>query len=176
MIPSVLLNILATGQAARIFREIPAEFILCPAVAVEALYLRSNEGERESVDLTELLENDLLTERATESPAELNLFVELSIQIGPGSDGESMCLALAKSRNYHAAVDDIRARNRALRLIPELGDSLTDTAEILHRWQRIANVSSKEMKSLLLKIETRARFHPRKSHKLYDWWREPKIF
>ncbi len=166
---SVLLNLLASGEYESIFKDIGLSFIVCPAVANEAQFLRNpSTGERVQVDLEPLIQEKLLKIENLETDEEFDLLIEFSSRLGPGGDGEAMCFTLAKGRGYSIAIDDVRAVKRALAVYSEF--RVVDTIEILHRWQEVAGVSTEVMLSLCQRISQTSSFRPRKDHPLISWW------
>ncbi len=173
---SVILNLFATGVIEEILEQLEHDFMLCPAVRGEALFIRNaHSNEREKIELQPLIDDALMLEADLDSQIEEELFITYSIEMGPGSDGEAMCFTLAQTRGFVAAVDDKRARRRALKVDGAQSVELVDSVELLRQWQLIASVDEERMKGIIRLIEVRARFKPPKSHSLSGWWDNPAM-
>lgn len=166
---SVLLNLLATGQAERILRGGPWRFQVCPAVLAEARMLRHRETREErEVDCRPLVEAGLLAVVEPETDEELELLVDYTGLLGRGSDGEAMALALAESRGAAVAIDDERAVRRARQRWAGL--VVVTTPAILRAWQVAAGVGHGEMRTILGLVRDWACYAPGASHPDAEWW------
>jgi hypothetical protein len=166
---SVLLNILATDCAQRIFTESGWQFSVCDSVVAETLVLRNRETEENRpVDLSLLLHSGALQMLALETDNEFELLVDYAALIGRGGETEAMCFALAEGRSLPVAIDDERAVKRARRRFPGL--ATVTTPEILVRWQEMKGVPPEEMGVALQRIYTWANYFPGRNHPYYKWW------
>jgi predicted nucleic acid-binding protein len=105
---SVLLNLLAAGQAGSIIRSVCSEGLICSAVASETLFIRSEriQDPPELVDLKPLLEAHILKICNLEATEEYDSYVEYAMDL---DDGEAMSLAICAARGHAIATDDRKA-------------------------------------------------------------------
>jgi hypothetical protein len=160
------LNLVATGRAGDILRQLPYRFCLSQRGRGETLYLRAPDGdERESVDLQPFFDDGLLTVEALAGTSEETLFVEFGAHV---ADGEAEAAALAVNRGYILATDDRKARRIVLERHTAL--RLIGTLELLHAWQEAAGPPDAIVSDALQRISVRATYRPRRTHPLWDWW------
>lgn len=160
------LNLVATGCAREILRQLPHRFCLGPRGRGEALYLAVPDAEeREAIDLQPFFDAGLLTQEALAGSAEEALFVEFGASV---ADGEAEAAALAVNRGYILATDDRKARRIVVERYASL--RLTSTLELLREWQQTAEPPDAVLRDALKLISTRATYRPRRSHPLWDWW------
>lgn len=159
---SVLINLEATGSPHAIARAINMTFAVAVQVARETFLLdvhtawgfervaRDVDAWGDALEVTELLDHELAD------------FVSLTTGLG---DGEAASIAVATSRSDAICVDDLRAIREAHRR----GLTVVRTADLMVRWER-SGASPTDVSRALLRIQQRARFHPRATDPYYDWW------
>lgn len=164
----VLLNLLATGVIENILKLSSQQSAICVLVEKESFYLRNETDVNESVsvDLNPLIESGLIEICYLENDDEQQMFVNLAAKL---DDGEAMSLAIALSRNWHLATDDKKAR-RTFSENARSEQNLTSTLNLIKEWADEENIGIEEIKSILTKIETAARYRPAASDSNFQWW------
>lgn len=163
---SVLLNLLATRQPAKLIRSLGSQGLVCSAVADEALYIRSERlGEPpELVNLQPLLDTGVLEICELQGDEEYGLYVRYAMNL---DDGEAMSLAICAARGHAVATDDRKAR-RLASLSHQI--ELLGTPEILQCWASVEQPDAQQIREVLRRIEVSARFHPNANDPLRAWW------
>lgn len=142
------------------------QFAICASVRDESKKLREPAtGEMVPIDITPLIDSGVLEVLELENEAESMRYVEQVLYV---DDGEAMSIAIAVSRGLDLAIDDRQATNHILRQFPQV--KIWTTPGILHHWATAANVSGSRMAEVILRIESRARYFPARSHELAPWW------
>jgi hypothetical protein len=165
-----LLNLAATGRAAEILRALGDPCYVTKYVRTsEIFYLRAlpEEDPRASllpVDVKPLFEAGLLQDVDLEM-AEQETFVNLALEL---DDGEARTAAVAVHRKLCVATDD----RRALRLLASLSPpvSVLTTPEWVKEWADTGTVASDVLVDVLRRIQLSARYFPRRTHLLRQWW------
>ena len=168
---SCLLNLCATDRLREIALALPFRLGVADYVIEhEALYvwrrdLVGTEERRVSVDLSLLVEEDLVRVMGLESEEEERTFVDLASQM---DDGEAVTGAIALHRGYAVATDDRKAR----RVLAERAASisLVSTLELLKLWAESALVPERELRAALVAKRTGASYLPGERDPLYGWW------
>ena len=163
---SVLLNLLAARQPESMIRSLGAECLICPAVASETLFIRSERilEPPELIELKPLVEAHILKICALEATEEYDLYVQYAMDL---DDGEAMSLAICSARGHAIATDDRKARRIADRS-PKL--EVLGTPEILHRWVAVTQPDEQQIRVVVRRIEVCARFRPIANDPLRTWW------
>lgn len=164
----VLLNIIATGIVQEILNVVAQNSTICILVKDESLYLRNEEdiSELESIDIDDLVNQNIIQICDCETINEQQLFVNLAATL---DDGEAMSLAIALSRNWHLATDDKKAR-RIFTENSQDNQLLISTSDLIKEWVECENIDDLTIKSILLKVERKASFRPSKSDINLQWW------
>jgi predicted nucleic acid-binding protein len=164
----VLINLLASGRFEDIARACGFQFVIASAVRAEALYIRDGTtGEPMLIDLEPHLEAGRLEEIRVETEAERAAYVTYAAYL---DDGEAMSLALAEARQLPLATDDRKAR--ALVARESISVELSSTVGVLQAWEANAAIQKPEMKMVLARIQTCARFSPSSRTPDGRWWDE----
>ena len=100
-----------------------------------------------------------------ENEVEAEHFVQFAAAV---DDGEAICLALAKCRNWTVAQ---RTTERQFGLANAQGITTITTAEIVRLWADGCNARDDTVAEVLRRIERYARFSPRKGSPLQEWWK-----
>ena len=170
-----LLNLYASGQFLAILTGSGHSWHLPSAVERESqTYRRPDPADptrlvRVAIDLTSALTGGLIERCDCQSEAEINLYVELTARIG--DDGESMGLALAKSRGWSILTDDRKAR----RIAAELGVPVLATPEVLQAWATATNPTADELAATLREIEIYANYQPGRTVPGGNWWLKSRL-
>lgn len=167
----VLINLIATGICHEILVAQYLGIAICSAVDAEGVsLLEEATGEVSSTrtELDRLIADGLIevVELATEEEA--TLYVQYARFL---DDGEAMSMALAKSRGYFLATDDLKAR-RIYRQEFGSDTGLRSTPGLVRTWSIEQTKSDPEVGAILRAIERRGRFMPRPSDSEYRWWME----
>jgi predicted nucleic acid-binding protein len=166
----VLINLIATGLLKEILRLIAQNSVICVLVKGESLYLRNEDdiNELESIDIDNLVNQEIIQISDCETDDEQLLFVNLAANL---DDGEAMSVAIALSRNWHLATDDKKAR----RIFTENSQDkqlLVSTTDLIKEWVENEDIDDLTLKSILLKVERKASFRPSKSDINLQWWND----
>lgn len=121
-------------------------------------------GDRERIDMAALAQGRSL-DLSDLAGAELTIFVRLARQI---DDGEAATLAAAVHRGHRVATDDRRAQRVARSFDPEV--QIVTTAQLMAGWAAATGARDDEVATVLLAIERRASFVPRRDDPEHDWW------
>lgn len=164
----VLINILASGMIERILKIASQEANICVLVQNESIFLRNEADLTESIpiDIQPYIDSKLIKICGLETDKEQELFVNLAAKL---DDGEAMSLAIALSREWDVATDDKKARRIFLENAQK-EQKLASTSLLIKDWAEAENISEREIKNILSKIEKSARFHPAGSDANYQWW------
>lgn len=164
-----LINLYASRNVLDILRVLEGGLFVPDLVKDESLFIRKEDEQDttilvpETVDLTEAIAEGLLHRCQLEDEVEAECFVRFAAAV---DDGEAICLALAKCRNWMVATDD----RKAVRLATAEGIGTITTAEIVRLWADSCKAKDAAVAKILQCIERYARFRPRKDSPLHDWW------
>lgn len=167
-----LINLYASGSFLDILRAVEGGIYVPALVTEESLFVRKEDDQEqtetalvpESIDLTNALAEGLLRKCEMENEVEAEHFVRFAAAV---DDGEAICLALAKCRNWTVATDD----RKAIRLAKAESITTITTAEIVKLWVARCNATDEAAAEVVRRIERYARFSPRKGSPLQDWWK-----
>jgi hypothetical protein len=160
------LTLAGSGVMEDLLDSLPVTWRIGKRSRDEALWLATPDPEvRELVDLSPLIERGLLAEAVLSGPEEHGRFAELAALV---DDGEAEAGALALHRGWVLATDD-RATRRVLGAAPYLCP-LRSTVELLQAWEAAAAVAPARMREVLLLIEERATYRPRRTSADGIWW------
>lgn len=164
----VLLNLLATGVVDQILAPAAQRIFVCDLVRDESFYLKNDDGSDEPVliDLQTYFDQKIIHLCSLENALERQAFVDFAAQL---DDGEAMTIAIALSRSMFLATDDKKAR-RIFRENTSHGGTLLSTSDLVREWAETNKRSFIEIKSILIRIETIARYFPPQSDNNYGWW------
>ncbi len=165
-----LINLYASGSFLDILRALEGAIYVPTLVTEESLFVRKEDDQDqttlvpEGIDLTDALTEGLLHKCEMENEVEAEHFVRFAAAV---DDGEAICLALAKCRNWTVATDD----RKAIRLAKAESITTITTAEIVKLWVDGCNATDEAVAEALRRIERYARFSPRKGSPLQEWWK-----
>lgn len=163
-----LINLYASGKEISIIQAC-GDFYVSEQVQHESLRIRKVDKDdptklvSEEIDLRSAIAARQIHQCQLDGEDELDAFVQFATEL---DDGEASCLAIAKSRRWTVATDDRKAR----RIASENGIALASTAELIHKWVNAMSPDEATVVELLRRIERLARFRPRRSDPLYEWW------
>jgi hypothetical protein len=165
-----LIDLLVTGRAAEILRASGFTWHLPIAVRDEVRYVRRHDPARaggyldEPVDLGPYLTAGLLTPCQPSDEHEQEQFVRYAARFC--SEGEAMCLALARSRGWTVATDD----RKAIRVAAEEGLTVISCPGLVKAWADATRPDPGVIERVLSDIETLVRFRPGPSMPGSSWW------
>jgi predicted nucleic acid-binding protein len=164
----VLINLLASGEVEGILRAAARDSFICTAVEGESIYLRTDDPKAplEHIDLRPLIDSGLLTVCHIEGAKEAELYVDYASAL---DDGEAMSLAVVLARGFDLATDERKAR----RLFTEAtGDPkrLFSTSDLIRDWAEGERVPAENLRNVLLRVESRARYQPSTTDANFRWW------
>lgn len=165
----VLLNLLASNEVENIIRVAAQEYLICEAVAKEAMCLRADSPDEdtfETIQVDDLITAGILKICTLENQLEESLYVNYAGLVG---DGEAMSIAIAEVRGYTIATDDRKARRVALEAFADVR-RLLFTSDLIHQWADEEFIATERLKAALLDIRKRASFFPPKSDPNFHWW------
>ncbi len=163
-----LINLYASGKETSIFQA-GGEFYVTGQVRGEALRIRQVDDDdptrlvSQEIDLGDAIAAGQIQKCKLEGQDELDAFIRFAMQL---DDGEASCLAIAESREWTVATDDRKAR----RIASHSGIALVSTPELIQKWVNAASPDEATAVELLRRIERFARFRPRRSDPLHEWW------
>jgi predicted nucleic acid-binding protein len=166
----VLLNLLATGVIHEILTLAASRVLVCDLVRDESFYLKSDDGSDEQVliDLQPHFDQGTIHPCLLENDLENQNFVDLAAQL---DDGEAMSIAIALSRNIFLATDDKKARRIFQENTTNI-NTLLSTSDLVREWAEANELLVLEVKAILIRIETIARYFPPNSDRNYAWWND----
>jgi hypothetical protein len=165
-----LIDLLASGEAEAILRASAFRWHLPAAVQAEVLYRRQHDPAQPGktitvpVDLSGMIASGLLIPCTPQGQQELDQFTQYATAFR--SDGEAMCLALAKVRKWAIATDD----RRAIRVAQQAGLAVVSCPELLKAWANATRPDQPSLNRVLQDIEVLAQFQPNATMPEYPWW------
>ena len=163
-----LINLYASGKEGGICQAC-GEFRVPAQVQDEALRIRRVDEDDPTrlvprdIDLDDAIAAGYIQMCQLKGQDELDAFVRFAMQL---DDGEASCLAIAESRGWTVATDDRKAR----RIASENGISLIGTPELIQRWVDATSPNEAAIVEVLRRVERFARFRPRRTDPLHEWW------
>jgi hypothetical protein len=82
------------------------------------------------------------------------------------SDGEAMCLAIAKERKWIVATDD----RRAIRVAQQAGLAVVSCPQLVRAWADATKPAHVVLSRVLQDIQVLAQFRPNPTMPDYQWW------
>jgi hypothetical protein len=164
-----VLNFSASGRFVEIIRSVPAKVVVTQVVMDrELLSLQRlvEEGHADSWQFQEAIDQGILLVEDFCAEHEEETFLGYAFVLG--DDGESATGAIAIHREWAIATDDRQAISFFRKEAPGL--QIISTLEIIKHWSEISNVSSAELRAVLLNIRSRGRYAPHRHHPLLRWW------
>ena len=164
-----LINLYASGRVQAIIPACGGHSYVSEQVRNESVSIRKVDPADTSILIPSLINllpeisNGLIKECRLETKEEIESYVNFAIEV---DDGEASCLAIAMSRKWMIATDD----RKAIRLASESGIAVITTPELIERWAKATSASDEEVRQTIRAIERFARFRPRRSNPLHDWW------
>lgn len=163
-----IINLCAIQRSpSELFAEFPFDWKIAKTVAQEEVSIRPHASaarhERQKIDLRPCFNSGVFDLCAADSPEETALYVQLATEI---DDGEAMSLAIASSRGWSLATDDVPARAAAAKLKVKT----YCTPQLLRMWVEANKVSVVEVAAVIERIEQLARYVPRKTLPEARWW------
>jgi hypothetical protein len=165
-----LLNLYASRRMAEILQVLPVRCAVAEAVISEAAYvLRGGDGEdaaeREPLDLQPFTAFGRIEVWRLETEAEFTSFVGLAAEI---DDGEAATCALCFHRAGAVVTDDRKTHRVMARSASQI--PVVTTSQLLKCWAEATHAEEVVLRTMLLDIQTRARFVPGKQDPLLAWW------
>jgi len=164
-----LLNLHTGWGGLENLRLLPYAWSICDAAARESEFTReyteSGAIIEVPLDLGPHIQSGLLQVARPETADELANYVQFATQI---DDGEAQALAIAKSRGYTLLTDDRKALRIARR--PDVAVATVTTAGVLRDWQAHRSPTVAELRVVIERIQTLARFAPNKDSPDRTWW------
>ena len=167
----VMINVAASGVP---LQELASRngvtFVMARAGAAEALFLAPADegGTRERIDIAGSAERgDLRLVDLT--PSEQSTFIDFAREV---DDGEAATLAVAMHRGWSVATDDRKAQGLAQAAEPPI--ELVTTSALLRAWARASCSPAERVSDILKRVESRAKFIPRRADPHRGWWLEAR--
>lgn len=151
-----LINAHVTGMLTDIIRSVPARVVVLEDVRREI----------QRFDLQPYADQGVLSfdDMVEQEP---ELFVRLLIE-GGLDDGETAVRAVAISRSWAIATDDLPARTFFEARAPHI--QLISTPELLRHWATVSVCAPSVLRQALQLVELEGRFRPSPQHLLRSWW------
>lgn len=168
---SCLLNLYTTGQLCAISATVDVRLQIADYVLEhEALYtwahdVTSGQDEPVPVDVSPLVNDELVHVIGLESAAEQATFVELATLV---DDGEAVTGALAFHRGCSVATDDRKARRVFGERVPSV--QLVSTLELLKLWADLGRIADTDLREALIAMRSGASYIPGRRDPLFQWW------
>ncbi|HYN00630.1 MAG TPA: hypothetical protein VET25_12850 [Aestuariivirgaceae bacterium] len=165
-----LIDLLASGEAEAILRASGFDWHLPAAVQAEVQYRRQHDPAQPGqtimvpVDLSAMIASGLLTPCTPQTQQELDQFTQYATMFR--SDGEAMCLALARERKWLVATDD----RRAIRIAQQSGLSVVSCPELVKAWADATGPDEVAVRRVLQDIHVLAQFKPNAAMPEHQWW------
>jgi hypothetical protein len=165
-----LIDLLASGRAEEILRATGFAWHLPAAVHGEVQYVRQHDPAQASAviavpaDLSPYLASGRLTLCQPDDSQEQAHFVQYAVQVR--SDGEAMCLAIARSRGWPVATDD----RKAIRAAGQAGLTVISCPELVKAWADANLPDPAMLRQVLADIQTLAQFRPNAAMREAGWW------
>ncbi len=165
-----VIDLLASGQIEAILRATGFTWHLPDAVKAEVQFVWQHDPAGPDlfvnmpVDLSMHVSSGLWLPCQPAGFQEQALFVQYAAQFR--SDGEAMCLAIAKSRGWLVATDD----RKAVRIAKAIGLSVISCPELVKKWADSAKPSADKLLHVLVEIQTLAKFVPGYRMPESAWW------
>lgn len=118
---------------------------------------------RSPIDQGMLLQQYPLIVHTELSPDELTTATKLSEEI---DDGEAECIAVAHHRSLVFVSDD----RPAIAVAASLGVSTASSLDLISQWADQNPSRAADLKDILVRIETLARYVPPRNHLRRTWW------
>ncbi|MEX2288689.1 MAG: hypothetical protein WD648_16460 [Planctomycetaceae bacterium] len=165
-----LIDLLASGEADAILRSSGFTWNLPTAVQAEVQYRRQHDPDHPGqtknvpVDLSPMTESGVLTVCSPQTLSELDLFTQYATIFR--SDGEAMCLAIARERKWIVATDD----RRAIRIAQQAGLGVVSCPQIVKAWTDATSPNQASLHRVLQEIRVLAQFKPNPTMPEFKWW------
>jgi len=165
-----LIDLIASGQMEAILRANAHAWNLPDAVNAEVQFVRQHDPARPGsflnapVDMSPHLNSGLLMACQPADPKEQTLFVQYAAQFR--SDGEAMCLAIAKAQGWVVATDD----RKATRVAEKGGLTVVSCPQLVKAWVDATRPDTALVVQVLTDIQTLAQFRPNSTMPESDWW------
>jgi hypothetical protein len=165
-----LIDLLASGEAEAILRACGLTWHLPAAVQGEVQYRRQHDPDQPgrtimvSVDLSPMIASGLLSVCNPQTQQELDQFTQYAAIFR--SDGEAMCLAIARERKWTVATDD----RRAIRVARQAGLTVVSCPELVKAWADATAPDQAALNRVLQDIQVLAQFKPNPTMPEFQWW------
>jgi hypothetical protein len=167
-----VIDLLASGQVEAILQSNGLAWHLPVAVRAETQFVRRYDPalpgrfKVEPVDFSPHLSSGLLTMCEPIDVQEQTLFVQFASRFR--SDGEAMCMAIAKSRGWSIATDD----RKAIRVARQSGLTVLSCPELVKMWAAATRSDRAVIVQVLNDIQVLAQFRPNTSMPHAAWWQQ----
>lgn len=161
-----VINLYACRHMPAILASLERPAGIVSRVHQETLYVRrggsgEDAREHESVDLTEMVTNELL-HLISPTEDELLTFIDLTLELG---DGEAMTVAVALHRGYAVVTDDRIAIRVIAGRVP-----VYSSLEVIKGWIDREGLPPAAITAILVDLRQRGTYLPGRSHPLRSWW------
>jgi hypothetical protein len=160
----VVLSLYATHRMEEVLAVQPGPILIAEAVLRESLYIHvlvDDVREKESIDLSPLVDTGKLIVVAPESAEEFEALLEFASVL---DDGEAMTCALALYRGLRIATDE----RKTMRLIRDRIE-VVGTLDLVRKWAGEAGAAPDEIRGMLTAIADRG-YVPSRDHQHWRWW------
>lgn len=163
-----IINLCAIGRPpGELFAMFPFKWKIAKAVAQEEVSIRpyatAARRERQRIDLQPCFGSGVFDLCDVATPEETELYVQLAAEI---DDAEAMSLAIAASRGWSLATDDVPARAAAATLKVKT----YCTPQLLRIWVEANRIPASEVAAAIERIEQLARYVPQSKLPEANWW------
>ena len=168
-----VINLYATDRMNEILRVAPVQFAVASYVQKrEALWVYNGKDTngsilKQPIDLQRLVEDGLL--EIVEPDIEVLSEQMVILASNDIPNGEMITGAIAYQRNWAIGTDDASASKKFVRLIPHL--QIVSTLDLIKHWAIAGEVAQDDIRSVLQKMRSRAKFSVKDGHPHYEWSR-----
>lgn len=166
-----LIDLHASGFMAEILQALPysiavSEYVLeQEALSVSALNEQTTASDVSP--LQQLLDSGIIVVVNLETEAEENALVDFAVSL---DDGEAYTCAIAVQRNWLIASTERKVASIIRNNFSHI--SVVTTQELVKEWADAIAPPYEVVKQVIQNIQKKARYRPRRSHPLYEWWQK----
>ncbi|MEY2563545.1 MAG: hypothetical protein QOH88_1738 [Verrucomicrobiota bacterium] len=161
--PGVLLNAVA-GEFLHQLRSPDLRFVIPQTQTLELTLWSEELPIHRNADT--LVASGLIDVTPLKGEAEMQLLIDYAAL---AEESEAAAAALAHSRDWVLATDEIKLERQFLRKSGEKGQTVS-TLRLLKDWSQVVAATAPQMSEVLRRLQSLALFSPLRSAIEYDWW------
>ncbi len=167
-----IINLSASRQMKAVLKAIPRNLSVAAYVKnneVLSIYtgpITNVQESSELIDLQAFIDEGLLILVNLEAE-EQNTYINLAEKL---DDGEAITGAIALSRNWAMATDDLASIKLIETKAPQI--ALVSTLDLMKCWADTNKPDESIVRDALLNIRMRGKYEPHRNHHLNEWWQK----